>query len=83
MCMCILFFVRTPFSFCSAIEYAYYVKRVPYVDYVIKQVEPVRDFHEGGRFTSSPDYRMQRKRYAVRVEFEQSGNLGEYLCMYR
>lgn len=83
MCMCILFFVRTPFSFCSDIEYAYYVKRVPYVDYVIKQVEPVRDFHKGGRFTSSPDYRMQRKRYAVRVEFEQSGNLGEYLCMYR
>ena len=73
-------YVRTS-SYCSDIEYAYYVKRVPYVDYVIKQVEPVRDFHEGARFTSSPDYRMQRKRYAIRVEFEQSGHLGECMCV--
>jgi hypothetical protein len=60
------------------IEYSYYVKRLPYIDYVIKEVQPIRDMHETSHFTSSPEYRLQRKRYAVRIEFEQSGSLGKF-----
>ena len=64
--------------FCSAIVYRYEVRRMPYVDYSSKQVEPLlgKDdvLAEGGVHQAT--WRLQRKRYAIRVEFHQTGSLG-------
>ena len=51
---------------------------MPYVDYSTKQVEPLLSeeevLKEGG--VHQARWRLQRKRYSVRVEFEQAGILG-------
>ena len=63
----------------SAIEYAYQVHRMPYVDYTSKQMDPLLSKEEvlAGGGVSQARWRLQRKRYSVRVEFEQAGSLGE------
>ena len=62
----------------SPIEYRYQVHRMPYVDYSSKQVEPLLNkeeiMAEGGVHQAT--WRLQRKRYAIRVEFIQTGTLG-------
>jgi hypothetical protein len=63
---------------CSAIDYRYYVQRIPFVDYNSKQMDPLLSeeevLREGG--VHHTHWRLQRKRYSVRVEFEQAGSLG-------
>ena len=52
---------------------------MPYVDYTSKQVEPLLPEEEvlevGG--VHHAHWRLQRKRYSVRVEFMQAGSLGK------
>lgn len=52
---------------------------MPYVDYTSKQVEPLLSkeeiLEEGG--VHHAHWRLQRKRYSIRVEFEQAGSLGQ------
>ena len=63
----------------SDIEYRYYVRRMPFMDYTSKQVEPLLTkeevLREGG--VNHAQWRLQRKRYSIRVEFQQAGSLGE------
>ena len=62
----------------SDVEYHYYVNRVPYIEYSSKQVDPLMERDEvlldGG--VHQAQWRLLRKRYSIRVEFEQTGSLG-------
>ena len=62
------------------IEYSYHVRRIPYADYRVNEVIPVfnsEDFaissHE-----ALQENRLFRKRYGIKIEFHQSGKLGEF-----
>ena len=61
-------------SIISDIEYTYHVRHIPYMDYNCKQVLP---YFSSESATSTDQWRLLRKRYAIRVEFEQSGSLGK------
>ena len=64
----------------SAIDYTYQVQRMPYVDYSSKQMDPLltkQEILEQGGVTKA-QWRLQRKRFSVRVEFEQAGSLGTW-----
>lgn len=61
-------------SVISDIEYTYHVRHIPYMDYNCKQVLP---YSSSESTTSTDHWRLLRKRYAIRVEFEQSGSLGK------
>ncbi len=56
---------------------------MPYVDYTSKQVDPLLSkeeiFQGGGVLQGS--WRLQRKRYSIRVEFQQAGSLGMELVI--
>ena len=59
-------------------HYHYYVHRVPYVEYSSKQVDPLMEREEilSSVGVHKAQWRLLRKRYAIRVEFEQTGSLG-------
>ena len=63
----------------SEVEYRYYVHRVPYVEYSSKQVDPLMERDEvlSNVGVHQAKWRLLRKRYSIRVEFEQSGSLGK------
>ena len=64
----------------SDIEYTYHVRRVPYVDYNMKQSQPLALREDLIADPASQSvWRLLRKRYSVRVEFDQAGSLGECL----
>ena len=73
LCFPLCFLPSLPPLSHSDIEYVYRVKRVPYMDYSLKQIVPLSD-GEGKRRMRR---RMLRKMYAIRVEFDQGGSLGE------
>lgn len=56
---------------------------MPYVDYNSKQMDPLLTkeevLKEGG--VHQARWRLQRKRFSVRVEFEQAGSLGKSLSI--
>ena len=58
-------------------EYCYYVHHVPYSKYSSKQVDPLMDrevvLSDVG--VHGAKWRLLRKRYSIRVEFEQAGSL--------
>ena len=62
----------------SDVEYRYYVHRVPYVEYSSKQVDPLMERDEvlADVGMHQAKWRLLRKRYSIRVEFEQTGSLG-------
>ena len=64
--------------FPSAMDYRYHVQRIPFMDYNSKQVDPLLSkeevLREGG--VHQARWRLQRKRYSVRVEFQLAGSLG-------
>ncbi len=64
----------------SSIVYKYQVHRMPYVDYSSKQVEPLlgKDEVLAEGSVHQAMWRLQRKRYAIRVEFVQTGTLGRW-----
>ena len=65
----------------SDIDYTYRVRRVSYVSYCSKQVQPLASLEEVVSHPGSqPKWRLLRKRHCVRVEFEQAGSLG--WCRY-
>ena len=61
------------------IEYRYHVRHVPYIAYSMKQVQSLASREEAmANFGSrQASWRILRKIYALRVEFEQAGSLGE------
>ena len=63
----------------SEVEYRYYVHRVPYVEYSSKQVDPLMERDEvlNDVGVHQAKWRLLRKRYSIRVEFEQGGSLGK------
>ena len=66
---------------CSDIEYRYHVHRMPYVGYSSKQMTPLMSKEEVLTEVGvhQAQWRLQRKRYAIRVEFVQTGSLGNRL----
>ena len=77
------FLKRTLDLFNRDIEYSYQVQRIPYADYRVNQLIPLISSEE---FTNSFDessqsktreFRLFRKRYGIKIEFYQSGKLGE------
>ena len=69
--------VTSFFFLCSEIEYSYRVRRIPFMDYSSKEIIPHQpQLQREGK--SSELWRLLRKRYSVRIEFEQSGSLGEF-----
>ena len=77
------FLKRTLDLFNRDIEYSYQVQRIPYADYRVNQLIPLVSSEE---FTNSFDessqsktreFRLFRKRYGIKIEFYQSGKLGE------
>ena len=63
----------------SDIEYSYHVRRIPYADYRVNEVIPVfnsKDFTNSSHVTHQEN-RLFRKRYGIKIEFHQSGRLGE------
>lgn len=66
------------------IEYKYHVRRVPFINYVSKQVEalisPEQVISNVGTHTAPQ--RLLKKRYSVRIEFEQAGSLGNGRLVY-
>ena len=61
------------------IEYRYHVRHVPYIAYSMKQVQSLasRDEAMANVGSRQASWRILRKIYALRVEFEQAGSLGE------
>ena len=64
---------------CSIPEYRFIVKQLPYSDYKVKQEIPVI---EGSRFANLENVtkhsqRIVRKRFSTRIEFSQTGRIGE------
>ena len=59
-------------------EYRYYVHHVPYSEYSSKQVDPLMEREEvlSDVGVHGARWRLLRKRYSIRVEFEQAGSLG-------
>ncbi len=59
----------------SDVDYRYYVHRMPYVDYSSKQMSPLMSKEEvlAEVGLHEAEWRLQRKRHAVRVEFESLG----------
>ena len=55
----------------------YQVKRIPHMDYNSKQVLPHPSLW-GDSTSKGKQWRLLRKRYSIRIEFEQSGSLGEF-----
>ena len=55
----------------SDIRYEYQVRRIPYMDYSKKEIEPPLQINSS--------HRMLRKRYSLRVVFVQSGSIGLYM----
>lgn len=58
----------------SEIEYSYRVHRIPYMDYNIKQTL----HYTPSSHVENTKWRLLRKRYSVRLEFEQDGSLGMF-----
>ena len=68
------------FFFTRDIEYSYHVRRIPYADYRVYEVIPV---FNSDNFANPSDELLQenrlfRKRYGIKIEFHQSGKLGEF-----
>lgn len=64
---------------CRDITYSYHVKRIPYADYRVNQIIPViteKDFTDSSH-VAHQENRLLRKRYGIKIEFHQSGRLGE------
>ena len=64
---------------CRDITYSYHVKRIPYADYRVNQIIPViseKDFTDSSQ-VAHQENRLLRKRYGIKIEFHQSGRLGE------
>lgn len=64
----------------SDIKYSYHVRRIPYADYRVNQLMPVRsekEFAADSSHRAHQDNRLFRKRYGIKIEFHQSGRLGE------
>lgn len=55
----------------SDIEYSYQVRHIPYMDYNSKQLLP-----HAPPTSNDRNWRLLRKRYSIRVEFQQAGSLG-------
>ena len=66
-----------PVVFSSDIEYFYHVHHIPNMDYNTKQVLHFRKAVE-----DESQERILRKRYGIRIEFEQAGRLGEEFNYY-
>ena len=67
------------FFFTRDIEYSYHVTRIPYADYRVYEVIPVfnsEDFANSS-YEELQQNRLFRKRYGIKIEFHQSGKLGE------
>lgn len=65
----------------SDIHYTYRVQHVPYVDFQSKQIIPVlkqENFEAGVVSKFHTNQRLLRKRYSIRVEFQQEGSLGVF-----
>ena len=62
-------------------EYRYYVHHVPYSEYSSKQVDPLMEREEvlSDVGVHQAQWRLLRKRYSIRIEFEQAGSLGMYM----
>ena len=60
------------------IEYRYHVRHVPYIAYSMKQIQSLASREEVIANVGSRQarWRVLRKIYALRVEFEQAGSLG-------
>ena len=55
------------------------MRRIPYADYRVNQLIPVmseQDFKDSNHVVH-PEHRLFRKRYGIKIEFHQSGRLGE------
>lgn len=68
------------FFFTRDIEYSYRVRRIPYADYRVNEVIPVfnsEDFANSSH-EALHENRLFRKRYGIKIEFYQSGKLGEF-----
>ena len=64
----------------SDITYSYHVRRIPYADYRVNQLMPVRSEREFAADSSHrvhQENRLFRKRYGIKIEFHQSGRLGK------
>lgn len=72
-------FIRPLPSPLREIEYRYHVRHVPYIAYSMKQVQSLasRDEAMANVGSRQASWRILRKIYALRVEFEQAGSLGE------
>lgn len=72
--------VKLSFFFTRDIEYSYHVRRIPYADYRVNEVIPVfnsKDFANSSH-EAHQENRLFRKRYGIKIEFHQSGKLGEF-----
>lgn len=61
----------------SDMKYFYRVRFIPYMDYNCKQILS-HEYSTDHQHNSSIKQRILRKRYSIRVEFEQHGSLGMY-----
>lgn len=66
------------------IEYKYHVRRVPFINYASKQIEALisQDKVVSDVGTHTAPWRLMKKRYSVRIEFEQAGSLGIIIIQY-
>ncbi|KAK2569056.1 P2X receptor E [Acropora cervicornis] len=63
------------------ITYSYHVRRIPYADYRVNQLMPVRserEFAADSNHRAHQENRLFRKRYGIKIEFHQSGRLGHF-----